>query len=101
MNTVHLLAQPEQKLQLDYKTSITYYHQKIELCGSPTIKELKKIHSSRWVGGADTQNRLSHTHVWWIKIRRDTSGVRDPSPTPYPQAQGSSARKISPHNFWL
>ena len=28
-------------------------------------------------------------------------GVRIPSPTPGPPAQGSSDRKISPHNFWL
>ena len=28
-------------------------------------------------------------------------GARSPSPTPGPPAQDSSARKISPHNFWL
>ena len=28
-------------------------------------------------------------------------GVRSSSPTLGPPAQGSSARKISPHNFWL
>ena len=27
--------------------------------------------------------------------------VRDPSPTPDHPAQGSSAKKISPHSFWL
>ena len=27
--------------------------------------------------------------------------VRSPSPTPCPPAQGSGARKISSHNFWL
>ena len=37
--------------------------------------------------GRDTErhrdgNRRSHTHVWWIKVRRDTSGVRDASPAP-------------------
>ena len=26
------------------------------------------------------QNERSHTHVWWIKIERDTSGARDPAP---------------------
>ena len=31
----------------------------------------------------------------------DISEVRTPSPTPVPLAQGSSARKISTHNFWL
>ena len=38
----HLLAQPKQKLQLKYKITITQNHQKIELYGSPSIKELKK-----------------------------------------------------------
>ena len=46
-------------------------------------------------------NRQSHTHLWWIKIRRDISQLRDPSPIPDHTAPGSSARKISPHNFWL
>ena len=39
--------------------------------------------------------------MWWIKIRRVMSVARDPSPTPGPPAQGSSARKISLQNFWL
>ena len=42
-----------------------------------------------------------HTHVWWIKIRRDTLGAKDPRPTSDHPAQVSSARKISPYNFWL
>ena len=46
-----------------------------------------------------TLSLWSHTHAWWIKIGRDTSEVRDPSPTPDYPAQSSSARKISPHNF--
>ena len=37
----HLLAQPQQKLQLDYKKNISQNHQKIKLYGSPTTKELK------------------------------------------------------------
>ena len=44
-------------------------------------------------------NMQSHTHVWWIKIGRDTLGARDPSPTPNYPAQGSTARKRSSHNF--
>ena len=44
----------------------------------------------------------SHIHLWWIKNGRDVLGVRDPSPpSPDHPAHGSSARKISPHNFWL
>ena len=37
----------------------------------------------------------------WIKIRRDTLGVSDPSYRPDSTAQGSSTRKINPHNFLL
>ena len=58
-------------------------------------KELKKSHSSRWVRGAEMQNGWSYTLVWWIKIGRD------PSLTPDHPAQGFSARKVGPHNFWL
>ena len=36
-----------------------------------------------------------------LKFGRGTSGVRGPSPTPGPAAQGSSARKTSPHKFRL
>ena len=43
----------------------------------------------------------SHIHVWWIKIGRGTSGTKDLSPGPDHIAQGSSTRKISPHNFCL
>ena len=43
----------------------------------------------------------SQAHVQWINIGRDTSGMRDPSPIPDHPAQGSSVRKMSPHNFWL
>ena len=35
------------------------------------------------------------------KFGRGILGVRSPSPTPGPTAHSSSARKISPHNFWL
>ena len=79
-----------------------------------TTKDLKKPRSSRWVGWVERgrgtenwsgverwQNGQSHIHVWWIKIRRDTLGARDPSPKPDHPAQGSSARKINPRNFWL
>ena len=49
----HLLSQLQQKLQLDYK-SIIQVSQKIELYRSPTTKDLKKPHSSRWIeGGGD------------------------------------------------
>ena len=54
VNMARLLAQPQQTLQLDYRTAVTQNHQKIKLYGSPTTKELKKSHSSRQVGGAET-----------------------------------------------
>ena len=41
------------KLQLNYRTNIIQNHQEIELYGSLTTKELKKLHSSGWIGGAE------------------------------------------------
>ena len=32
-------------------------------------------------------------HVWWIKIRRDTLGVSNPSPSPNHRVQDSSTGK--------
>ena len=82
------------------------YHQdchKIKLYGSPTTKELKKSHSSRWVGGAEMHRDAEWAvppHMvdknWEQYLRSE-----DPSPTPDHPAKGSSDRKISPHNFWL
>ena len=72
-------------------TNITQIRQKIELYGSPTTKDLRKPHSSRWVGGVEwhgggvaqtgmeMRNGLSHTHVQCIKIRRDTLGAGIPA----------------------
>ena len=37
----------------------------------------------------------------WIKFGRVILGTRSLRPTAGPPAQDSSARKISPHNFWL
>ena len=44
-------------------------------------------------GDAVTQNLQSHNHMWWVKIGRDTSEARNPSPIPDYPAQGSSARR--------
>ena len=106
--TAHLLVQPQQKLQLDYKTNIQN-HQKIKLYGSLTTKALKKPHSSRQVGGAETcreawRPRDAEQMVPYPRVidkNRVITRVRDPSPTPDHWAQGSSARKISSYNFWL
>ena len=94
VNMTHLLAQSQQKLKLNYKTTITQNHQKMELYISLTTKELKKSHSFGQVGGAEMRNRRSHTHVWWVKIRREISQARDPNPRPHHPAQGASARKL-------
>ena len=82
--------------QLQKNYNYTTNNIRIELYGSLTTKDFKKPHSPRWIGGAETQNGWSHTHVWWIKIGRDTSWVRDPSPRPHHPAQSSCARKLSP-----
>ena len=93
---LHLLMQPWKKLKLHLKTGNTQKHQKIELYGSPTTKDLKKPHSSRLVGGAESQRfcedtvaaaEQSHIHVWWIEIGQDTLGVSNPSPRPDCTAQ--------------
>ena len=59
-NMACLLAQPQQKLQLNYKITTTQHSQKIKMYGSLAIKELKKSHSSRprrRGGGAETWRR--------------------------------------------
>ena len=106
---LHLLMQPQKELQLDLKTNKTQNYQEIKLNGSPTTKDLKKPCLSRQVGEAEMrrdterqqQNGQSPIQVWWIKIRRVTLGVSDPSPRLDHTAQGSSARKIDSYNFWL
>ena len=61
------------KLQLKYRTTITQNHQKIELCGSPTTKKLKRPYSSRqqggWRGGDMEMRNWFQTHMWWIKMK--------------------------------
>ena len=85
------------ELQLTLNTNNIQNCQKIKLYGSLTTKDLKKTHSSRWVGRVETQRQVearrcgvaqigtvvngqSHIHKWWIKIERDASGMRDPMP---------------------
>ena len=46
-------------------------------------------------------NGQFHTHMWWVKIRMDTLRESNPIPRPNHTAQGSSAGKIYPYNFWL
>ena len=54
VNMAHLLTQSQQKLQLNYKTTVIQNCQNTEPYGSQTIKELKKTHYFRQVGGAET-----------------------------------------------
>ena len=44
------------------KTKSNQNCQKIKLYGSPTTKELKKKHSSRLVGGAETGSQADRIH---------------------------------------
>ena len=51
------------KLQLKYRRTITWNHQKIELYGSPTTKELKKPHLAlagvaQWIECQSVNHRL-------------------------------------------
>ena len=52
-----LLEQPQRELQLYLKTTHNQNCQKIELYGILTTQDLKKPHSSRWVGGAELRTR--------------------------------------------
>ena len=49
------------KRRTNLKTKSNQNCQKIELYGSPTTKELKKKHSSRWVGGGEMGNWAERT----------------------------------------
>ena len=43
----------------------------------------------------------SHIHVWWIKLWEGYLRSKESQSHTRATTQGSSARKISPHNFWL
>ena len=59
------------------------------------------------VGGQRPNTGEPHTHMWQIKIGRGILAVEGPlrsegsQPTLGPPAQGSSARRRTPVNFWL
>ena len=44
---------------------------------------------------------ISHPHVMGKNMEGLSQGLGVPAPHQAPLAQGSSASKISPHNFWL
>ena len=63
---LHLLEQPQRELQLDLKANDSQNHQKIELYGSPTTKDLEKPHSCRQVGRVEWPRRAErHRDVRW------------------------------------
>ena len=64
--------------------------------------ELKKPYPSKTGRrGADAEWAGPKCMCGGYKFGRDILGVRSPNPATGPPAQDSSARKISPHNFWL
>ena len=115
---LRLLTQPQRELQLYLKTNNNQNCQEIRLYGSPTTKDKKKPHSSRWVREAESQRLaerygdamwygkaavervVTHSHVV-DKIQEGYLGSKQSQPRSHCTAQGSSARKIDPHNFWL
>ena len=68
---------------------------KSDNCG---IKETISIQNGNRRGDPE---RASPTHTWVIKIQEDHLWSEGSQPHTRPRAQGSSAWKISPHNFWL
>ena len=64
------------------------------------INETTSIQTGR--RGADTEQASPTPKCGEKKkFKKDISGAKSTSPTPGTPAQGSSARKISLHNFWL
>ena len=73
-----LLMQPQKELQIDLKTSNTQNHQKTELYGSPTTKDLKKPHSSRWIGGVEMHRQAERYRgtVWCREVVVEEQAVQ-------------------------
>ena len=95
------------RITTNLKTENTQNCKKIKLYGSPTTKDLKKTYSSRWVGAAEMGSRSREDVVWWQQGGSQQNGQSHNkgswrgSPRPVRAAQGSSTRKIKPHNSWL
>ena len=60
-----LLTQLQKTLQPDLRTNNPQNCQKTELHGSLTTKDLKKPHSSRWIGGVETGGEAWRPWVAW------------------------------------
>ena len=82
------------------KTKTDQNCQKMELYGSPTTKALKKKHSPRPVGGAETGCRAVRVGGWrtgWLHIRmrinqRNNWGARQ---TPQPRVPGGEMKPLN------
>ena len=77
------------------KTNNTQNYQKIERYGSLTTKDLKKPHSSRWVGGAELQRwrgKLAERTVPHLRVvdknQEGYLGSEQSQPQPKPQSPG-------------
>ena len=75
------------KLQLNYSTP-TFRTLRNQAEWKSYNYGIKKQTTSQLV-----ETGMSHTHVWWMKIERDISGVQVPSPTTGPPVQRSNSRK--------
>ena len=89
------------KLQLNHRTTITQNHLKYSWMEVWQLQNQRNHIHPDWYKGQRHGMSWSHIHVWWIKFGRDISGAKSPSPILGPPAQGSNARKVSPHNFCL
>ena len=72
VDTLCLLAQQKEGQQQIKKPKNNQNWQKIKLYGSPTTKDLKKKHSSRVEGGAETGSRAERT--WGKAVLEDPGG---------------------------
>ena len=88
------------KSQLKYRTTITQKCPKLSSMKSDNYG-IKETMSIQTVGGVQTWNGLDCTLLWCIKIWEGYLGSKESQPHTRSPAQGYSARKVSPHNFWL
>ena len=89
------------KLKLKYRTAITQNHEESRWMEVWQLWDWRNHVHPDWKEGCGCRMSWPHIHMWWNKFCRDILGARNPSPTPGPTAQDSSARKVRPHNFWL
>ena len=92
------------KLQLNYRTTIIQLFRTTRYGAEWKSYNygIKEETTSRLVGGMETKNGLvPHSHVVGKNPEGYLGSKGTQSHTRLLPVQGSSARKISPHNFWL